>query len=139
MGLQSIDLAQRVAQAAIERKGQDVVIIDVRGRSSYTDFLVIASGTSDRHVQAVADFIAQAVRDADEVPLSSEGLSGGQWALIDYGNVVAHVFHPFTRQLYDLEQLWGQAPRVAVAAELAPPTSAPLGNGSTPFAQGLLR
>jgi ribosome-associated protein len=91
-----------------------VNIIDVRGRSSYTDFLVIASGTSDRHVQSVAELVREGLREEGQRPLGSEGLREGQWALLDFGSVVVHVFHPITRQLYDLEELWQDAPRMAI-------------------------
>lgn len=88
------------------------MLIDVRGRSSYTDFLVIASGTSDRHVQAVAELIQEGLRKKKIRPIGSEGLREGQWALLDFGSVVVHVFHPITRELYDLEELWRGAARV---------------------------
>lgn len=107
-------LARRAADLALERKALDVLIIDVRGRSSYTDFLVIASGTSDRHVGAVAELVQEGLREQKTRPIGSEGLREGQWALLDFGSVVVHVFHPITRELYDLEELWREAPRVAL-------------------------
>ncbi len=105
-------IARRAADLALERKAVQLLILDVRGRSSYTDFLVIASGTSDRHVGAIADLIGQGLRDHNIRPIGSEGLREGQWALLDFGSVVVHIFHPITRELYDLEELWREAPRV---------------------------
>jgi ribosome-associated protein len=96
------------------------MVIDVRGRSSYTDFLVVASGTSDRHVAAVANLIEDTLRDEGVRPVGSEGLREGQWALIDFGNVVAHVFHQFTRGVYNLEAMWENAPRTILEPESTP-------------------
>lgn len=104
--LNSETLSQRAAQAAEERKALDVKVIDVRGRSSYTDFIVIASGTSDRHVAGIADLIESTLRGEGVAPLGTEGTREGQWALIDFGSVVVHVFHQFTRSVYNLEDMW---------------------------------
>jgi ribosome-associated protein len=110
----SDNLARQVADWVLERKALDVTVIDVRSLSSYTDFLVIASGTSDRHVQGVAEYVLECLAAAKIRPLGSEGLKAGQWALVDLGSVVVHVFHQFTRQVYDLEGLWGHAPRLSI-------------------------
>jgi ribosome-associated protein len=92
----------------------------VRGRSSYTDFLVIVSGTSDRHVLSIGDFVEDKLRtDEGRKPIGTEGLHEGQWGLIDFGEVVLHVFHQFTREVYDLEGLWQEAPRLAVEQRVA--------------------
>ena len=105
-------LARHVARLCVERKGEDVLLIDVRGRSSYTDFLVIASGTSDRHVQSMAEHLTTALRERGIRPLGVEGLREGHWALLDLGSVIVHIFHPFTRQVYNLEALWADAPKI---------------------------
>lgn len=115
-------LVRRVADLALDKKAGDVVVIDVRGRSSYTDFLVIASGTSDRHVQSVAEGVETAMREAGVKPIGAEGLREGQWALLDFGSVVVHVFHQFTRDVYKLEELWRDAPRLTLT-ESAPARS----------------
>ena len=108
-------LAQLVAQAALDKKALDLVVIDVRGRSSYTDILVLASGTSDRHVEAIAQGAAgELKKEHDHPALGSEGLREGQWALVDFGDVILHVFHQFTRDVYCLEELWDDAPRIQV-------------------------
>jgi ribosome-associated protein len=109
-------LVRRVADLALNGKALDVVVIDVRGQSSYTDFLVIASGTSDRHVQSVAEGIDEALRASGMRAIGTEGLREGQWALLDYGSVVVHVFHQFTRGVYKLEELWAQARRLTIEA-----------------------
>lgn len=94
--------------------------MDVRRVCSYTDYLVIASGTSDRQVRAIADGIIEAAQKKNLRPLSLEGYEKGHWVLIDYGDVVAHVFYEMTRYAYDLEGLWIDAKRV----ELAPAKAA---------------
>ncbi len=94
------------------------MIIDLRGRVSYTDFVVIASGTSDRHVNAVAELVSGTLKQEEGIrALGQEGLREGQWALIDFGDVILHVFHQFTREVYNLEELWGDAPRLPFEAD----------------------
>ena len=107
-------LARKVADWMLEGKAQSVVIIDVRALSSYADFLVVGSGTSDRHVQGVAEHVVEALENCHTRILGVEGLREGQWALVDLGSVVAHVFHQYTRQVYDLDGLWARAPRIAI-------------------------
>jgi len=101
-----------VADLAIDRKAENVVVVDLREHSSYADFLVIASGTSDRHVQGIAEHVHSEVGKAGTHPIGSEGLREGQWALVDFGSVVLHVFHEYSRQVYDLDGLWRTAPRL---------------------------
>lgn len=109
---------------ALERKAIDLVVIDVRGRSSYTDFIVLASGTSDRHVQSIAELADVTLRHEGASCISREGMREGQWALIDFGAVVLHVFHQFTREVYNLEDMWRDAPRVTDFAAPASPAQA---------------
>src|SRR5690242_8860288 len=118
-------LARRVADLALEKKALDVEVIDVRGLSSYTDFLVVASGTSDRHVQSIGEGVEGSLRGEGKTVIGSEGLREGQWALIDFGEVVLHVFHQFTRQVYDLDGLWARAPRLRLEASKAGVARAP--------------
>ncbi len=97
----------KVAIAALEDlKGQEITTIDVRGKTSITDFMVIASGTSGRHVKSMAENVLEKVKEKGVRPLGSEGLDGGEWALLDLGDVVVHVMQVATRQFYDLERLW---------------------------------
>jgi len=101
----------RAAELALELKAQDVVILDLRGISTATDFFVIAEGTSDVQVKAIADHTVDELKKDDVRPEHIEGLRGGRWVLVDYVDFVVHVFHPQARQFYQLENLWGDAPR----------------------------
>ncbi len=82
--------------------------------------MVIASGTSDRHVQSITELVADELKHGGATLLGKEGLREGQWALLDLGSVIVHVFHQFTRQVYDLEGLWRSAPRVALTPASQP-------------------
>jgi len=105
--------ARRAAQALADRKAEDVVLLDLRGLSTATDFFVIASGTSDRHVRAAAEHTIEVLADEGRTPHHAEGLTQGRWALLDFVDFVVHVFHPTLRDFYQLERLWADAPRVA--------------------------
>lgn len=100
--------------ALADRKAQDVVVLDLRGISDAADFFVVASGTSDTHVRAVADHVIDALRAAGVPVHHAEGLTQGRWALLDFVDFVVHVFHPTQRDFYQLERLWGDAPRLAL-------------------------
>lgn len=124
--LDTEQLAHRIAELAVERKALDVITLDISGRSSYADQLIIASGTSDRHVQSIAEMIEGTLNKEGVRSLGREGLREGQWALIDYGHVVLHVFHQFTRASFDLENLWKTAPkRLAQGSEISDPNAQP--------------
>jgi ribosome-associated protein len=103
--------AHAVAQAALSKKAEHVVLIDVRGLTSIADFFVVMSGTGSRQLQAIAESIEVDLKKQGTYPLSSEGHQGGNWVLIDYGDVVAHIFETEVRAFYDLEGLWADAPR----------------------------
>ena len=103
--------ARRAAEAAVEKKADDVVLVDLRGRATYADFLVICSGTSERQLEAVADSVEKSLRDAGQRLIGLEGGRGGRWVLLDFGDVVVHVFHQEERAYYDLEGLWSDAPK----------------------------
>lgn len=100
----------RAVELAQERKGRDVVVLDLRGISSATDYFLIVSGTSDIHVRSVAEHIVEELKKDHVRPDHVEGLRGGRWVLIDYIDFVVHVFHPAVREFYQLERLWGDAP-----------------------------
>ena len=102
--------ARRAAEAALEKKADDVVMVDLRGKSTYADFLVICSGTNDRQLEAVADSVEKSLREAGQRLIGAEGGRGGRWVLLDFGDVVVHVFHQEERAYYDLEGLWSDAP-----------------------------
>lgn len=107
--LTSSQLAEYIAAAALEKKAGDVVILDLRKLETLTDFFVICTGDVDQHVRAIADHIEREMRGRGERVLHREGMQGLNWVLLDYVNVVAHVFRPSFREFYRLEDLWGDA------------------------------
>jgi len=118
--LQSLDRALLCATLVLEKKTFNVRILDVRGLSSLTDFLVLATGGSDRQVQAAAESVHLGLKhDHATRPLGIEGLNEGRWVLIDYGDVMVHVFQEAVRQFYDFDGLWRDAPEVELPEELA--------------------
>jgi ribosome-associated protein len=102
------------ARAALEKKAEAVVVVDLRGVSGYTDFLVIGSGGSDRQLEAIADGVEKELTANGRRVIGTEGQRGGRWILLDFGDVVVHVFHADDRAHYDLDGLWADAPRVEV-------------------------
>ncbi|MFC2973732.1 ribosome silencing factor [Azotobacter bryophylli] len=104
--MQNEQLVQLAVAALEDLKAKDITVIDVRGKTSVTDYMVIASGTSGRHVKSLAENVIEKVKEQGRRPLGSEGLDGGEWALLDLGDVVVHVMQVATRQFYDLERLW---------------------------------
>ncbi|MCP3162873.1 ribosome silencing factor [Myxococcus qinghaiensis] len=114
---QALALARRMAQLLLDKKALDVVILDVRGMTSYADYIVIASGESDRQVSAMAENVHVQLKQGDEPvrALGTEGVETGQWVLLDYGEVVAHLFLADLRSHYDLEGLWADANREKVS------------------------
>lgn len=110
---EAMQAARQYAEAALERKAGDVVVLDVSGLTSFTDAFVIAAGTSDRHVKAVADAVVERAAGAGRKPLGVEGYEGGEWVLIDLDDVIVHVFREEKREQFDLERLWGDAPLLA--------------------------
>jgi len=109
-----------VAALADDRKALDIVQLDLRGMIGYADYFVICTGRSDRQTRAIHDGIHAGMKQAHGLlPRRVEGLSEGRWILMDYLDVVVHVFTPETREFYRLEQLWGEAPALAVGAGAA--------------------
>ena len=104
--------ALECTRAALDRKAYDLVVLDVGALTSIADYFVICSGRSDTQVQAIAEGVRDHLAALGVEPLAVEGLEHGQWVLIDYGDVVVHVFHVPVRGFYDLERLWARAPRV---------------------------
>jgi ribosome-associated protein len=101
------------AELASDRKALDIVALDLRGMIGYADYLLICSGRSDRQAKAIHDAIHAGLKDHHRLlPRRVEGFSEGRWILLDYLDVVVHVFTPETREHYRLEQLWGEAPHV---------------------------
>ena len=108
---QSWKKALLCAQAALDKKAYDLVILEVSALTSVADYFVICTGRSDIQVQAICRAIEEALVKATFRPLAIEGFTHGQWVLIDYGDVVVHVFYESVREFYNLEGLWVQAPR----------------------------
>ncbi len=104
--------ALECTRAALDRKAYDLVVLETGRLSSIADYFVICSGRSDTQVQAIAEAVQAHMAARGARPLSIEGLPHGQWVLIDYGDVVVHVFYVPVREFYDLERLWARAPRV---------------------------
>jgi len=98
--------------AALDKKALLPVLIDVSGRASYADYVGIVSGRSDRQVDAIAEHVHKVMRERGRRLLGSEGTRNGRWALLDFGDVVVHVFYHPVREVFDLESLWIDAPRV---------------------------
>ncbi|MGH2916862.1 MAG: ribosome silencing factor [Solirubrobacteraceae bacterium] len=116
-GLAPEELLAEIARLADDRKALDVVALDLRGLIGYTDWFVICTGRSDRQTRAIHDGIHAGLKGSHGLlPRRVEGFSQGSWILMDYLDVVVHVFTPQTRDFYRLEQLWGEAPAVAVGA-----------------------
>ncbi len=104
------DPLARVIEAIEDRKGQQLVVLDLRGLSDAADYFVIASGTSDAHVRGIADGVVEALERAGYPANHVEGLPAGRWVLLDFVDIIVHLFHPETRAFYRLERLWQDAP-----------------------------
>lgn len=119
--MQPKDKALFCATQVLDKKAFHVRVLDVRPLSSLTDFLVLASGSSDRQVQASADAVQQGLKKQhDLLPLGIEGMREGRWVLLDYGDVMVHVFHEPVREFYDLDGLWRDAREVVLPPEDQP-------------------
>ncbi len=118
-------LAEFCARKAIEKKAENVVILDMQGQSTVADYHVVASGLSERQVVAIADFVADSLKADGIRPTSIEGVREGRWALVDMGSVILHVFLDHLRDWYSLETLWAHAPRIRVSEDA--PRRAPFG------------
>jgi ribosome-associated protein len=103
-------------QAAQGKKALDIVVMDLRGMTAITDYFILCSGRSSRQVMAIADHIQTEMRDNRIRPLGVEGAGSGHWILLDYDNVVIHVFYDPIRRFYNLEGLWVDVPRIQVAS-----------------------
>ncbi|UCH53723.1 MAG: ribosome silencing factor [Pseudomonadota bacterium] len=101
-------LRDLVQEALADAKALDVVMLDVRGVADFTDYMVVCTGTSNRHVQSVADKLIDQLRAAGRKPIGVEGEALGDWVLIDFGEIVVHVMRQATRDFYNLEKLWSE-------------------------------
>jgi ribosome-associated protein len=113
----STALAERIAEIASDKKAIDIRVIDLRGIVSYTDFFVICSGNTERQAKAIHDGIYEELKNGDHgrlLPRRTEGAREARWILLDYWDVVVHIFTPDARAYYRLENLWGEAPARSV-------------------------
>jgi ribosome-associated protein len=106
--------ALAIANAALDKKAEDVLVLDVRGLASYADYFVLMTADSDRQASAIADHVEATMKANGHTKVGAEGYETGRWILVDYGDVLAHVMSRDTRQFYDLEGLWADAPRLTV-------------------------
>ena len=115
--MNSEQLCKLVVNALEDVKAKDIVTLDVRNLTSVTDYMVVASGTSNRHVKALADAVADHSRDAGHRPTGVEGESGSEWVLLDLQDVLVHVMLPRVREFYNLEKLWSLSPASDLAVK----------------------
>ena len=107
------DLVRLCVRLAEDKKAEDIVVLDLRGISSFTDYFVICSGTSEPHLKAISNGIREGLREhAHLSPLASEGSVASQWLVMDYSEILVHIFHQKKREFYALENLWSDAPRL---------------------------
>ena len=105
------------ANASLEKKAKDLVILRVNELSAFTDYFILCSGSSERQVRAIASAIQENLKKEGILPLGVEGEAAGSWILLDYDDVILHVFLDRVRTFYDLERLWSEAPRMAIPDE----------------------
>jgi len=114
------ELLTLVLAALDEGKGRDIRVIDVRNKTSVTDYMIIASGTSERHVKSLAEHVVEKAKDSEIQPLGVEGQATGEWVLVDLGDAIIHVMKPQVREFYQLEKFWQgdytSSPPTSVAA-----------------------
>ena len=109
--IEKLSTSQQLAvDSAAEKKAFDILVLDLRNRSDLTDFFLICSGNSKVHVQSIVDAILGNCHQTHNKPLAIEGYSGGNWVVVDLGDLMVHVFHKEVRLHYDLERLWGDVP-----------------------------
>ncbi len=108
--MDSKDLSDLVVEALEDVKAKDIVKLDVSDLTTVTDYMIVASGTSNRHVKALADAVAEKAREAGHKPAGIEGESGSEWVLLDLGDALVHVMLPSVREFYNLEKLWSISP-----------------------------
>src|SRR3954468_1976409 len=110
----SLELAQKAAQVCLDYKANEVVLLDLRGVSDMTDFFIVASGTSDTHVRAIGEHLAEEMKKVGFAVYHMEGATQGRWVLLDFVDFVVHIFHPTLRDFYQLERLWADAEYVPI-------------------------
>ncbi|HVN15274.1 MAG TPA: ribosome silencing factor [Anaerolineales bacterium] len=106
MNLNTLELAREIVNALEDKKGEDIVLLDIKDVVSFTDYFVLCTGTSDRMLDALADSILEEIRKKHRKKGKKEGLARDGWLLVDYGDVIVHLFSPDQREYYQLEELW---------------------------------
>ena len=114
--MNSEQLSELVIDALDDIKGRDIVRLDVRDMTTVTDYMIVASGTSNRHVKALVDNVTEKAKEAGARPIGVEGETGGEWILLDLQDVLVHVMQPKVREFYNLEKLWSITPAKDVSA-----------------------
>lgn len=115
--MKSEELVELIVDALEDVKAKDIVKLDVRDMTTVTDYMVVASGTSSRHVKALVDNVAENAKAAGRRPIGIEGEDGGEWVLLDLQDALVHVMLPKVREFYNLEKLWSIAPKGGVTAK----------------------
>ena len=114
MSLESKEKLRILVKSAMDKKAENPVVLDLRELTTLTDFFVIFTGSSDVHCRTIADSVEDSLKKAGILPVHVEGYENAQWILLDYGDVIVHVFREETRKMYDLESLWLDAERIEV-------------------------
>lgn len=112
MLLEPVEQAREIAEIISDKKGSDIIVLDTGKVSTIADYFVIATAESERQANAILDEVEKKMKGRRKLPLSIDGEAGSGWVLIDYGSVIVHLFDPGTRDFYDLEDLWNNAPTV---------------------------
>ena len=114
--IDTLEKLRLLVEAAVDKKASKLVVLDLTGRTSFCDYFVICSGNNPRHVRAVASNLIDQMKKANgKKPLGAEGLEAGRWALLDYGDVLVHIFEDRIRDYYDLEGLWMDARKIPLS------------------------
>lgn len=111
------DEVTQAINAALDKKAQDLIVLDLRGTPAFTDFFVVCTGLNGRQVKAIADSVEESLRAAGVRPAHTEGYDRADWVLMDFFTFIVHVFTPQTRTFYALERLWGDAERIEINAD----------------------
>jgi len=109
---QPLDLARRIVEILSDRKAADIVLLDIHPMASFADYFVICTAASERQMQALAEAVAEALERDGIRPAQVEGAPDSGWILMDYGDVIVHIFSPDTRSYYQLERIWANAPTI---------------------------
>lgn len=116
-----LETLNAIAQVIYDKKGFNILALDVRGLSSITDFLLIAEGNVDRHISSIGKAVIEELAERGEDPVHVEGLKTGDWAVLDYSEIVVHIFSPGLRERYSLERLWKMSQIVDLAIDISKP------------------